>query len=172
MNPNTPRQPTGYSIPDYQPSELQCTFVARLDQYARNKDILSFFSVCHAQTQVYRPLCFQRICMATSSFDAQEMHRVLFKYWDNIRQVTLVLDSEAPADPIFFAFLGISIDTLLFLKKLIIEVRHPALLDRLVHILGLFIQLVENIQLVSPRAWISIPIQDPFWFLRACLMEL
>ncbi|KAJ1985459.1 hypothetical protein H4R33_004049 [Dimargaris cristalligena] len=106
MNPNTPHQLTGYSMPDYQPSELQRTFVARLNQYARNRDVLSFFSVRRAQTQVYRPLCFQRIRVVTSSSDAQEMHRVLFKYRDNIHQVTLVLDSEAPADPIFFAFLA------------------------------------------------------------------
>ncbi|KAJ1985949.1 hypothetical protein H4R33_003647 [Dimargaris cristalligena] len=97
-----PQQPPGQSIPAFQPNELDYTFVARLNQYARNRDMLSFFSVRRAQSQVLRPLCFQRMRVATSTPDAHEMYRVLYKYRDNIHQVTLVLDSETTDDLLFF----------------------------------------------------------------------
>ncbi|RKP34848.1 hypothetical protein BJ085DRAFT_29206 [Dimargaris cristalligena] len=145
-----PRRLTRSNLIDHQPDKLHRTFVDGLSKYARNKDILSLFSVGRAQEQVLRPFCFRRVRIATSSSDAHEMHSVLRKYRENIHQVTLVLDSEFTADPRFCDTLGRVINILAKLKSLVIEVYHPALLQMLVRLLGPAIQQVEKFKLVNP----------------------
>ncbi|RKP40245.1 hypothetical protein BJ085DRAFT_39506 [Dimargaris cristalligena] len=131
MDSNAPRQLAEYTMPEFQPSELRRTFVARLNQYAPNKVILSYASVRRTQALDLRPLCFQHTWGASSSPDAHEIYCVLIKYRNNIQQITLILDSEATADPQFSSLFGIAIDALLLLKSLVIEVYHPALLNKL-----------------------------------------